>query len=202
VATWTGGGLIGLLVLVAAIVLAVTGRYPRGLYDFILGLNRWMLRVAAHVSLMTDAYPPFRLDSGGTDPATTVIEPSAKSVGWRARVRHLVDQAQFGRHHVGTGRAGMKAFVYEKYGPPEMLQMAEVDQPAPRADEVLVKVMAVSVNPADWHSMRGKPLFSRATLGMLRPRHQILGGDIAGQVETVGSGVTRFKPATRSTPIS
>jgi hypothetical protein len=72
--------------------------------------------------------------------------------------------------------------------------MAEVEKPAPDADEVLVKVLATSVNPADWHSMRGKPLFSRATLGLLRPKHRILGVDIAGQVEAVGSGVTRFKP--------
>jgi uncharacterized protein DUF4389 len=74
--TWTAGGLIGLLVFIAAIVLAVTGRYPRGLYDFILGMNRWVLRVAAYTSLMTDAYPPFRLDSGGTDPGTAVITPT------------------------------------------------------------------------------------------------------------------------------
>lgn len=72
--------------------------------------------------------------------------------------------------------------------------MAEVDKPAPSADEVLVKVLAISVNAADWHSMRGKPLFSRATLGLLRPKHRILAVDIAGQVEAVGSGVTRFKP--------
>jgi NADPH:quinone reductase-like Zn-dependent oxidoreductase len=88
----------------------------------------------------------------------------------------------------------MKAFIYEKYGPPETLRMAEIDTPAANAGEVLVKVLAISVNPADWHSMRGKPLFSRATLGLLRPKHKILGVDIAGQVEGVGSGVTRFKP--------
>jgi NADPH:quinone reductase-like Zn-dependent oxidoreductase len=88
----------------------------------------------------------------------------------------------------------MKAFIYEKYGPPETLRMAEVDKPAPNAGEVLVKVLAASVNAADWHVLRGKPLFSRATLGLLRPKHRILGVDIAGQVEAVGSGVTRFKP--------
>jgi NADPH:quinone reductase-like Zn-dependent oxidoreductase len=88
----------------------------------------------------------------------------------------------------------MKAFVYEKYGPPETLRLAEVDKPAPDADHVLVKVRAASVNAADWHVLRGKPLFSRATLGLLRPRRQVLGVDIAGQVEAVGSGVTRFRP--------
>ncbi len=88
----------------------------------------------------------------------------------------------------------MKAFIYEKYGPPETLRIAEVDKPAPDADDVLVKVVAVSVNAADWHVLRGKPLFYRATLGLLRPKHQILGGDIAGQVEAVGSGVTQFQP--------
>jgi NADPH:quinone reductase-like Zn-dependent oxidoreductase len=88
----------------------------------------------------------------------------------------------------------MKAFIYEKYGPPERLRMAEVDKPAPDADQVLVKVLAASVNAADWHLVRGKPLFSRATLGLLRPKHQILGVDVAGRVEAVGSGVTRFRP--------
>jgi NADPH:quinone reductase-like Zn-dependent oxidoreductase len=88
----------------------------------------------------------------------------------------------------------MKAFVAEKYGPPEILRITEVEKPAPAVDEALVKVLAVSVNPADWRSMRAKPFFSRATLGLLRPKHRILGGDIAGRVEAVGSGVTQFKP--------
>ena len=88
----------------------------------------------------------------------------------------------------------MKAFILEKYGPPETLRMAEVEKPAPAADEVLVKVLAVSVNPAGWRSMRAKPSFSRATLGLLRPKHRILGGDIVGRVDAVGSGVTQFKP--------
>jgi NADPH:quinone reductase-like Zn-dependent oxidoreductase len=88
----------------------------------------------------------------------------------------------------------MKAFISEKYGPPETLRMAEVEKPAPATDEALVKVLAVSVNPADWRSMRAKPFFSRTTLGLLRPKHRILGVDIAGRVEAVGSDVTQFKP--------
>ena len=88
----------------------------------------------------------------------------------------------------------MKAFIYERYGPPETVRMAEIDTPAPDADEVLIKVFGASVNAADWHVLRGKPLFSRATLGLLRPKRKILGVDIAGQVEAVGSGITRFQP--------
>jgi NADPH:quinone reductase-like Zn-dependent oxidoreductase len=76
----------------------------------------------------------------------------------------------------------MKAFIYERYGPPETLRMAEVDKPVPNADEALVKVRAASVNAADWHVLRGKPLFSRATLGLLRPKHQILFGSAPDSV--------------------
>jgi NADPH:quinone reductase-like Zn-dependent oxidoreductase len=88
----------------------------------------------------------------------------------------------------------MMAFRYERYGPPQSLRMVEVEKPVPKADEVLVHVRAASVNAADWHVLRGKPLFSRVTLGLLRPKNQILGGDIAGEVADVGACVTRFKP--------
>jgi hypothetical protein len=70
-----GGGLLGLLVLIAGFVLLFTGRYPRDLYDLIVGLNRWVYRVAGYAMLMTDRYPPFRLDTGGDDPAGALTFP-------------------------------------------------------------------------------------------------------------------------------
>src|SRR5687768_6631784 len=73
---WNAGvSLVGLLVLIAAIVLLFTGRYPKPIYDFVLGMDRWALRVGAYAALMTDHYPPFRLDTGGTDPGWVPGEP-------------------------------------------------------------------------------------------------------------------------------
>jgi NADPH:quinone reductase-like Zn-dependent oxidoreductase len=87
----------------------------------------------------------------------------------------------------------MKAVVYDAYGPPEVLRFEEVERPVPRADEVLVKVHAVSVNASDWETLVGSPAYSR-TGGLRRPRIRTLGSDIAGVVEAVGPGVTRFGP--------
>lgn len=89
----------------------------------------------------------------------------------------------------------MKAAVYRRYGPPDVVQIAEVEKPVPKEDEVLLKVRAASVNPYDWHFMRGEPYAVRIVAGGLRkPKDIRLGADVAGIVESVGSKVTQWKP--------
>ena len=89
----------------------------------------------------------------------------------------------------------MKAIIYTKYGPPDVLQLKEVEKPAPKDNEVLVKVHAASVNPLDWHFMRGEPFLVRLMVGgLLKPKKKILGADIAGRVEAVGRNVKQFQP--------
>ena len=77
--SWAGLGLIGILAVIAAVILLVTGRYPEQIFDFVLGMNRWVLRVAGYAGLMTDQYPPFRLDMGGHDPGTLTLQPTPGS---------------------------------------------------------------------------------------------------------------------------
>jgi NADPH:quinone reductase-like Zn-dependent oxidoreductase len=89
----------------------------------------------------------------------------------------------------------MKAIVYTKYGPPDVLELKEVEKPTPKENEVLVKVHAASVNPLDWHYLRGKPFFMRLTgAGLLKPKNKLLGADKAGRVEAVGKNVKQFQP--------
>jgi len=89
----------------------------------------------------------------------------------------------------------VKAIIYTKYGPPDVLQLKEVGKPAPKDNEVLVKVHAASVNPLDWHFMRGQPFLVRLMVGgLLKPKKKILGADIAGRVEAVGRNVKQFQP--------
>lgn len=87
----------------------------------------------------------------------------------------------------------MKAVVYERYGDPSVLRLAEVPTPEPGEGQVLVKVAATSINLSDWECLRGSPAYAR--LGGLRtPKRSTLGSDIAGTVEAVGAGVTGFAP--------
>jgi NADPH:quinone reductase-like Zn-dependent oxidoreductase len=86
----------------------------------------------------------------------------------------------------------MKAMVYTKYGPPDVLKLIEVAKPAPKDDEVLVKIHAVSINRSDWEGLIGKPLYARLG-GLLKPGRQILGSDIAGRIEAAGLNAKQFK---------
>ena len=88
----------------------------------------------------------------------------------------------------------MKAIVYTEYGPPDVLQLKEVEKPSPKAKEVLVKVHAASINYSDWHILRGDLLLRLMGNGLLKPKHKILGDDIAGRVEADGRNVKQFQP--------
>lgn len=87
----------------------------------------------------------------------------------------------------------MKAIVYTKYGPPDVLQFKDVEKPTPKDNEVLVKVHAASANPADWHTMRATPFLARLVNGFFKPKNPRLGADVAGHVEAVGRTVTQFR---------
>ena len=87
----------------------------------------------------------------------------------------------------------MRAIVYHKYGTPDVLKLEEVDKPAPRDDEVLIKVYAVSINDWDWGLLHGD-FINRLLNGLSKPKKKILGSDIAGRIETVGKNVSQFKP--------
>ena len=88
----------------------------------------------------------------------------------------------------------MKAVVMERYGTPDVLELRDVATPTPKADEVLVRVHAASVNDWDWGMLHGTPFMNRAFNGLFTPKVQIIGGDIAGRVEAVGADVEAFQP--------
>lgn len=91
----------------------------------------------------------------------------------------------------------MKAMVRERFGSPDVLELKEVDKPVPSDGEVLVRVRATSVQPYDWHHLRGEPYIARLMgggVGLRKPKLSILGADVAGEVEAVGKGVTEFRP--------
>ena len=89
----------------------------------------------------------------------------------------------------------MKAMVYTEYGSPDVLNLKEIDKPVPKNDEVLIKVRAAALNAGDWHLLRGDPFLIRIMgFGFFKPKNQILGSDVAGIVEAVGSNAKQFKP--------
>ena len=88
----------------------------------------------------------------------------------------------------------MKAILYDHYGPPEVLKYADIEQPVPRENEVLIRVHTASVNPYDWHFLRGTPVFVRLFTGLTRPKSPRLGADVAGTVEAIGPKTTLFQP--------
>lgn len=88
----------------------------------------------------------------------------------------------------------MKAIVFKRYGGPEVLELQEIDKPAPREDDVLIKVRAASVNPLDWHFMRGEPYLIRTMTGFGTPKQTRVGVDVAGEIEAVGAKASEFKP--------
>ena len=88
----------------------------------------------------------------------------------------------------------MKAIVYRRYGSPDVLKYEDIDKPTVGDDQVLIKVRAASVNPYDWHFMRGTPYLMRLMTGLRKPKVTRIGADAAGHVEAVGRKVTQFKP--------
>jgi len=88
----------------------------------------------------------------------------------------------------------MKAIVYHEYGSPDVLKCEEIEKPVPKADEVLIKVRAASVNPLDWRLMKGEPRIMRLFFGLRKSRMGRPGVDAAGEIEAVGRNVTQFKP--------
>src|SRR2546423_4617513 len=88
----------------------------------------------------------------------------------------------------------MKAIVHNSYGSPDVLELREVEIPVPTEGHVLVHVKAAAANPLDWHFLRGIPYVMRAQSGLRVPKRTNMGNDVAGVVESVGAGVTRFAP--------
>ena len=88
----------------------------------------------------------------------------------------------------------MKAIVSNKYGPPDVLELTEVEKPIPEDNQVLVKIHAASVNYGNLVLLKGEPFLARFAFGLLKPKYPIPGGDIAGRVEAVGKDVKQFQP--------
>ena len=159
----------------------------------------WWLNLQAHPDVHVDLTDGPRLVTGR---AARGEERDRLWSRWREIDKHLDAYAarrpdgDRGRHpraaciHRATT---VRAAVYDRYGPPEVLRVEDVPTPSPASGQVLLRVAATSINLSDWETLRGSPAYSR--LGGLRsPARRTLGSDIAGWVEAVGEGVTRFQP--------
>jgi NADPH:quinone reductase-like Zn-dependent oxidoreductase len=92
-----------------------------------------------------------------------------------------------------SAQTTMRAIVREKYGPPDVLELKDIERPVVDDDSILVRVRAASINAYDWHMMRGSPYLVRMIAGLRKPKSNAMGVDVAGQVEAVGKNVTRFR---------
>jgi NADPH:quinone reductase-like Zn-dependent oxidoreductase len=139
------------------------------------------------------------LEENGDTLLTGPLVDQAALHGLLKKVRDLgvplvsVNQVQCNLTHTEKRRL-MKAILFPNYGSPDILQLTEVEKPTPNENQVLIKVIAASANPLDWHRMRGEPFIARIGEGWRSPQNPKLGADVAGIVETVGKNVTEFKP--------
>src|SRR6266540_110430 len=119
------------------------------------------------------------------------------------RTRRTCGSSRHGGSGPRTGTASlgpdgsMKAVVYDRYGPPDVLRIEDVPKPAPAPDEVLVRIRATGVTRSDAHLRTGEPFVSRFQSGLLQPKRKILGHELAGEVEAVGAAVTEFEVGDR-----
>jgi NADPH:quinone reductase-like Zn-dependent oxidoreductase len=121
--------------------------------------------------------------------------PSRQSFNPRRTLEPGLFARTLNQHATKEEGDAMKAITYREYGSPDVLAVQDIARPAVTDNAVLVQVRAASANPYDWHFMRGEPYFIRiAVSGLRKPKRYVLGSDIAGQVEAVGKGVTRFRP--------
>ena len=210
----SGGGLIGLLVFIAVVVLLFTGRYPRGIFDLVLGMNRWVLRVAAYAGLMTDRYPPFRLDLGGSEPGELTIDrppaapPPAPSAAAGptsgGQVVALVVGAVLGLVALGALGGGITALVFDQTQRDEQGFLMSPDRTFSTGSYALV---SESVN-ADWDGPDWVPTRLMETLKIRSdsPDRVFVGIGPAAAVERYLAAVPRDEVTdfgkTRTTPIA
>jgi hypothetical protein len=154
-----GGGLVGVLVCFAVVVLLFTGRYPRGIFDLVLGMDRWALRVAAYAGLMTDHYPPFRLDLGGSDQGALALEPpeaprpgAPTSAGWSGgRIAGVVVGSFVALLAAAAMIAGITGVVVDQtQRDDEGFVMSATETYSTSTYALVSDVITVDVNGVDW----------------------------------------------------